>query len=55
MAGVAFFVMLLGGVGAGMFAAHKNRNPAGWFVGGALLPLIAIMFLAISDSLPPPE
>jgi hypothetical protein len=47
-------VAMVGGLISAMIAASKNRNPIGWFVAGALFPLIGILILVASPSLPGP-
>jgi uncharacterized membrane protein YfcA len=54
MQGLIFLVMILGASVSSFVAAAKNRNPVGWFFAGLLLPLIALMILAVSPALPPP-
>ena len=54
MIGFCILVMLAGATVCAVLADNKNRNVAGWFLGGALVPLIAVLILAAATPLPNP-
>lgn len=48
-------IMLLGGMISAVVASGKNRNAIGWFVIGALFPLLGVILAIVLPGNPPAQ